>query len=107
MVIIGEKDDEAYLKTIMKRLIEHDYVYIQILPTPKKLGQVEEYFQSFRWFGIRRIERIFDMDVLNPKKENEKMKVRVFRWDIIPALKRYREETIKVEIEEEMARKVV
>lgn len=105
VIILGDKPDESYLRTIMKRLSEVDYVYIQVLRVPKKLAKVEEYYQMFRWFGIRRVEKIFDIPA--PDKWNPDMKARVFKWELIPKLIRYRDEVVKAEIEEEMERKVV
>ena len=87
--------------------MEHDYVYLQVFPYPDLLMKVEKYYQSFRWLAIRRRENIFDIDIPSTKNPGQMMKARVIRWDIAPSLKRYRDEVLKPEIEEEMARKVV
>ena len=70
---------------------------MQVFIFPEKLGQVEEYYQLFRKLGIRRLDA-FDIDV--PRKDNPSivfMKARVYKWEVIPRIMKYREELSKEE----------
>ena len=105
VIIIGDRTDEVYLDTILSKFVTYDYIYIQVLAFPKKLIKVEEYYQKFRWLGIRRVEKIFDIPA--PAWNNPNMKARIFKWELIPRLINYRTSVVKVEIEEEMERRVI
>ncbi len=112
VIKVGSREHEVYLSTILNKFSQYDYIYLQVLVYTPLLSKVEEYFQYFRWLGIRRVEKIFDIDIPFKTKEgviipNKFIKARVFKWELIPRLINYRNDVVKEEIEEEMGRKVI
>ena len=109
VIYLGEKEDGIYLETILNKICDkqYNYLFFQTFPLPRKLAQIEQFFQRFRWLGVRRIEKIEDVAVPSKNKPGENNVVRIIRWDIIPSLRRYRDETVKTEIEEEKQRRVI
>ena len=91
---------EPYLRSILLRLMEFDYIYIKTQPQPEKLAKISSIYEILQWFGVRELkgDRKFAYESWNPNKE--KVKVIIIKWQIIPRLLKYREELMS-EMQEE------
>ena len=92
VVIIGKEGDETYLRTILNKFTQHEYIYIQFFPYVPQMMKVKEYYHYLKFLGVREYERrvkAFDVSNKDPTKQVE---VIIARWDLIPRLKHYRQD---------------
>ena len=112
-IIIGNKPEfvvdakgnsirtEPYLRGIISRLNEFDYVYIKSLPHPDKLAKISELYETLRWQGVKEIygsRKFIYEDSTN--SATEKIKVMLIKWEQIDRLKKYKQELL-AEIKDE------
>lgn len=90
IITIGNKTDEVYLTTILHKLITYPHVFIKVFPFPEKLARVNYYYSILVNFGIARLET--PIKILEQNKRGDgKIEVIVFKWEVIPRIKQWRE----------------
>ena len=90
IITIGNKDNEVYLSTILNKLITHEHVFIKAVPLPKYLMKVNYCYSILVNFGVVRIDNPLKMTEKS-KKDNGEFEIVVFKWEIIPRIKQWRE----------------
>ncbi len=93
LVIIGNGNEDMYLKAILKKLNEHGYIYIQTFIYPERLSMINTFFNVyFKRMGVRKRMKFMDIEIPDRKIPNTFITARIFRWDNIPRIMDYRSE---------------
>ena len=84
---------EPYLRSIMARLLQHNYVIIKTLPYPDKMAKINGIYELLKGFGVREIygsrKRVYEK-LSNP--DLKKVEVIHIKWEMIDRMKKYKAE---------------
>lgn len=88
IITIGNKDEDVYAFTILAKLITYDYVFVRVFDMPKLLSKTSYIYNTLLQYGIVRLVKPERMEKQN---HNGKVEVVIFKWEIIPRIKSWRE----------------
>lgn len=103
IIIIGKKPDfvkladgteiktEPYLRPIMDRLTRFHQVWIKTIPSPEKLGKIQEMFEILKHYGIVEVKNRKIMTEPHKTNPDKKFEYMFICWENHPKLVVYRE----------------
>lgn len=96
-IILGNKDDDVYLKSILERISQNECTYIQTFIHPSKLAKINEFYLYFKQLGVKEIEKREKIKVQSTKDPKVFYDAILIKWEVIPRLMQYRESLEKEE----------